>query len=170
MIDIKDTSEKIIFSTPVNKGCKRKFELMKDDYITLKFSLLSPITFKLGYYTICDFGRFEIVDEQNPTFNTSTGGYDYELKFEAYYMKWKNKIFKYTPETGGNEASWSLTAQLSEHLDILLRNLKVWGYQYEGTDFVYEIDSDVNIDALFITYSNTRLTDALTAMAEAAGC
>lgn len=170
MIDIKDTSEKIIFSTPVNKGCKRKFELMKDDYITLKFSLLSPITFKLGYYTICDFGRFEIVNEQNPTFNTSTGGYDYELKFEAYYMKWKNKIFKYTPETGGNEASWSLTAQLSEHLDILLRNLKVWGYQYEGTDFVYEIDSDVNIDALFITYSNTRLTDALTAMAEAAGC
>ena len=170
MIDIKDTTEKIIFSTPVNKGCKRKFELMKDDYITLKFSLLSPIYFKLGYYALCDFGRFEIVENQKPTFNTSTGGYDYELKLEAYYMKWKNKIFKYTPETGGNEASWSLTAKLSDHLDIFLRNLKAWGYQYEGTDFRYEIDSDVNVEALSISYSNTRLIDALTAMAEKAQC
>lgn len=174
MIDFRDTSGKIIFSTLPNKGSKRKFELMKEDSITLKFSLLSPVGFKLGYYVLCDFGRFEIVEDQYPTFNVSTGGYDYELKMEAYYMKWKNKIFKYSPENGGNEASWSLTAQLSVHLDIFLRNLKAWGYQYEGLggieDFKYEIDPDINIEALYITYSNTNLIDGLTSMAEAAGC
>ena len=157
-------------STPIGVGSKRKFELMKDDYITLKFSLLYTVRFKLGCHTECEFGRFEIIEDQKPSFNNSTGGYDYELKMEASYMKWKNKVFKYTPETGGNEAAWDLTAQLSYHLDIFLRNLKAWGFQFNGEDYEYEIDNDVNVDALVMHYSNTNLIDALTALAEAANC
>ena len=170
MIEIKDNNEVLVLSTPIGVGSKRKFELMKDDYITLKFSLLNPISFKMGCYAECDFGRFEIIEDQKPSFNNSTGGYDYELKMEASYMKWKNKIFKYTPETGGNEAAWDLTAQLSYHLDIFLRNLKVWEFQYGGEDYEYEIDNDVNVDALVMHYSNTNLIDALTSLAEAANC
>ena len=170
MIEIKDNNEVLVLSTPIGVGSKRKFELMKDDYITLKFSLLNPITFKMGCYAECEFGRFEIIEDQKPSFNNSTGGYDYELKMEASYMKWKNKVFKYTPETGGNEAAWDLTAQLSYHLDIFLRNLKVWGFQYGGEDYEYEIDNDVNVDALVMHYSNTNLIDALTSLAEAANC
>ena len=157
-------------STPIGVGSKRKFELMKDDYITLKFSLLYPVRFKLGCHTECEFGRFEIIEDQTPSVNNSTGGYAYELKMEASYMKWKNKVFKYTPETGGNEAAWDLTAQLSYHLDIFLRNLKAWGFQFNGEDYEYEIDNDVNVDALVMHYSNTNLIDALTALAEAANC
>ena len=170
MIEIKDNNEVLVLSTPIGVGSKRKFELMKDDYITLKFSLLHPISFKMGCYAECDFGRFEIIEDQKPSFNNSTGGYDYELKMEASYMKWKNKVFKYTPETGGNEAAWDLMAQLSYHLDIFLRNLKVWGFQYGGEDYEYEIDNDVNVDALVMHYSNTNLIDALTSLAEAANC
>ncbi|WP_282748615.1 carbohydrate-binding protein [Paraprevotella xylaniphila] len=170
MIEIKDNNEVLVLSTPIGVGSKRKFELMKDDYITLKFSLLYPVRFKLGCHTECEFGRFEIIEEQKPSFNNSTGGYDYELKMEASYMKWKNKVFKYTPETGGNEAAWDLTAQLSYHLDIFLRNLKAWGFQFNGEDYEYEIDNDVNVDALVMHYSNTNLIDALTALAEAANC
>lgn len=170
MIKIKDNNEVLVLSTPIGVGSKRKFELMKDDYITLKFSLLNPISFKMGCYAECDFGRFEIIEDQKPSFNNSTGGYDYELKMEASYMKWKNKVFKYTPETGGNEAAWDLTAQLSYHLDIFLRNLNVWGFQYNGEDYEYEIDNDVNVDALVMHYSNTNLIDALTSLAEAANC
>ena len=170
MIEIKDNNEVLVLSTPIGVGSKRKFELMKDDYITLKFSLLNPISFKMGCYAECDFGRFEIIEDQKPSFNNFTGGYDYELKMEASYMKWKNKVFKYTPETGGNEAAWDLTAQLSYHLDIFLRNLKVWGFQYGGEDYEYEIDNDVNVDALVMHYSNTNLIDALTSLAEAANC
>ena len=170
MIEIKDNNEVLVLSTPIGVGSKRKFELMKDDYITLKFSLLYPVRFKLGCHTECEFGRFEIIEEQKPSFNNSTGGYDYELKMEASYMKWKNKVFKYTPETGGNEAAWDLTAQLSYHLDIFLRNLKAWGFQFNGEDYEYEIDNDVNVDALVMHYSNTNLIDALTSLAEAANC
>lgn len=170
MIEIKDNNEVLVLSIPIGVGSKRKFELMKDDYITLKFSLLYPVRFKLGCHTECEFGRFEIIEEQKPSFNNSTGGYDYELKMEASYMKWKNKVFKYTPETGGNEAAWDLTAQLSYHLDIFLRNLKAWGFQFNGEDYEYEIDNDVNVDALVMHYSNTNLIDALTALAEAANC
>lgn len=170
MIEIKDNNEVLVLSTPICVGSKRKFELMKDDYITLKFSLLNPISFKMGCYAECDFGRFEIIEYQKPSFNNSTGGYDYELKMEASYMKWKNKVFKYTPETGGNEAAWDWTAQLSYHLDIFLRNLKVWGFQYGGEDYEYEIDNDVNVDALVMHYSNTNLIDALTSLAESANC
>ena len=170
MIEIKDNNEVLVLSTPIGVGSKRKFELMKDDYITLKFSLLYPVRFKLGCHTECEFGRFEIIEEQKPSFNNSTGGYDYELKMEASYMKWKNKVFKYTPETGGNEAAWDLTAQLSYHLDIFLRNLKAWGFQFNGEDYEYEIDNDVNVDALVMHYSNTNLIDALTVLAEAANC
>lgn len=170
MIEIKDNNEVLVLSTPIGVGSKRKFELMKDDYITLKFSLLYPVRFKLGCHTECEFGRFEIIEEQKPSFNNSTGGYDYELKMEASYMKWKNKVFKYTPETGGNEAAWDLTAQLSYHLDIFLRNLKAWGFQFNGEDYEYEIDNDVNVDALVMHYSNTNLIDALTVLAKAANC
>ena len=170
MIEIKDNNEVLVLSTPIGVGSKRKFELMKDDYITLKFSLLYPVRFKLGCHVECEFGRFEIIEEQKPSFNNSTGGFDYELKMEASYMKWKNKVFKYTPETGGNEAAWDLTAQLSYHLDIFLRNLKAWGFQFNGEDYEYEIDNDVNVDALVMHYSNTNLIDALTVLAKAANC
>lgn len=50
MIEIKDISGKTRFSTPINKGAKGKFTLMKEDYIVLPFSVPEPIYFKLGDY------------------------------------------------------------------------------------------------------------------------
>ena len=171
MIDIKDNAGEVLYSTLINKGSKRKFEMMKEDYIMLKFSLDTPVNFTIGTYVECDFGRFEVVEEQSPSFNATNEGYDYELKLEASYMKWRNKLFKYQPEViGGNEASFSLTAPLSMHMDIFLRCLKSWGYKYNGYDYDYFIDDSVTTENLFITYSNTNLIDALSMMAEAAGC
>lgn len=171
MIDIKDNTGEVLYSTPINKGSKRKFELMKEDYIMLKFSLDIPVDFGLGTSVECDFGRFEVMEEQSPTYNATNGGYDYKLKLEADYMKWRNKLFKYQPEVvGGNEASFSLTAPLSMHMDIFLRCLKSWGYKYNGYDYYYFIDDSVTTENLFITYSNTNLIDAPSMMAEAAGC
>ena len=46
----------------------------------------------------------------------------------------KNKIFKYTPEVAGQEASWNLTASLDVQAGIVLRNLKALGYKYKGQD------------------------------------
>lgn len=176
MIEIKDISGKTRFSTPINKGAKGKFTLMKEDYIVLPFSVPEPIYFKLGDYVdlsgVLDDSLggllskvYEVTDLQKPSFNTSTGGYDYELKLDAYYWKWKNKIFKYTPEHAGYEASWSLTAALDVQLGVFLRNLKALGYTYKGKEFVFEIDSTVENKAVAMTYDNMNLLDALFSMA-----
>lgn len=176
MIEIKDISGKTRFSTPINKGAKGKFTLMKEDYIVLPFSVPEPIYFKLGDYVdlsgVLDDSLggllskvYEVTDLQKPSFNASTGGYDYELKLNAYYWKWKNKIFKYTPEHAGYEASWSLTAALDVQLGVFLRNLKALGYTYKGKEFVFEIDSTVENKAVAMTYDNMNLLDALFSMA-----
>ena len=77
MIDIKDISGNIRFSTPINKGSKRHFLLMKEDYMTLKFSLADPIYFQLGDGIGNEIGMFELVDLYKPTYNSTTGSYDY---------------------------------------------------------------------------------------------
>ena len=181
MIDIKDISGKIRCSIEINSGAKGKFTLMKEDYVILPFSVQDPIYFKLGdnidFAGILDDSLggklskiYELVDLYKPTFNASTGGYDYELHLDAYYWKWKNKKFKYTPEHGGREASWNLTATLDVHLNVFLRNLKSFGYKYRGNDFTYSIDSTVSNTSRLVSYSNTNMIDALTMMAETWGC
>lgn len=170
LIDIKDISGSILLTTLPDEGCKRKFTLMKEDYILLKFSLESPIFFKLGSYVECDFGMFEVCDLQKPVFNANTAGYDYELQLDAYYWKWKNKIFKYTPEVAGQEASWNLTASLDVQAGIVLRNLKALGYKYKGQDFVFSIDSTVENKALLMTYDNINILDACFSMAKKWDC
>lgn len=176
MIDIKDISGKTRLSIPINKGAKGKFTLMKEDYIILPFLVAKPVQFKLGDYVdlsgVLDESLggklakiYEITDLQKPTYNTSTGGYDYNLQMNAYYWKWKNKIFKYTPEHAGNEASWSLTATLDVQLGVFLRNLKALGYTYRGADFTFSIDDTVENKAVAMTYDNMNLLDALFSMA-----
>lgn len=169
-VDIKDISGNILLTTIINEGCKRKFTLQKEDYITLKFSLEDPIYFKLGDYADCDFGLFEICDLQKPAFNTNTAGYDYELRLDAYYWKWKNKIFKYTPEAAGQEASWNLTAPLDVQAGIVLRNLKALGYTYNGQDFDFSIDSTVENKAQLMSYDNINLLDACFEMSKKWDC
>ena len=170
MINIKDTANNIRFSTEINTGSKRKFTLMNEDYIILKFSVEEPIYFKLGDYADTELGLFELVDPYKPTLNESTGGYDYELRLDAYYWKWKNKMFRFNPEVGGSEASWKLTSTLDVHLGVFLRNLTALGYTYKGTPFEIKIDSTVSNTSKLVIYENINLIDALSQMAETWEC
>lgn len=172
MIAIKRKTS-TLFTTPINKGSKRKFTLQNEDYVNLKFSVETPLYFRLGDHIELDndpTGLFEIVTPQAPTYNTSTGGYDYDLRFDAYYMKWRNKVMKYTPEIGGQEASFNLTAELAVHLDIVLRNLKALNYTYKGEPFTFSIDDSVAQKAKVVTYNNTNIIDALTLLAQTFEC
>lgn len=170
LVEIKDISGNIRFSTPINEGSKRHFLLMQEDYITLLFSLSNPIYFKLGDYIDNELGIFELVGLYKPAYNTTTGAYDYELRLDAYYWKWKNKKFFYTPETTGREASWNLTAPLNVHLNVFLDNLKALGYKFRKEEFTYEIDNTVANTSKLVSYDNVNLIDALTQMAETWEC
>lgn len=170
MITINDKTGSVILSLNPGVDSIRRCELMKEDYILLKFSLDEPMVFPLGCYADTEYGLFEVCKEQLPTYNKSTGGYDYELKLDAHYWKWNNKIFKYSPETGGNEASWSLTASLDVHASIVLNNLESLGYRYRGVSYTFDIDSSVEDKAKAITYDNTYILDALFSMANEWDC
>ena len=179
MIDIKDIQGNTRFSTGINPGAKGKFSLMKEDYVVLPFNTLSLVDFQVGDYVdlrgVLDASMggklakiYQIVDIPYPTYKN--GGYSYELRFDAYYFKWKTKIFKYTPEVGGQEASWSLTAPLDVQMGVFLRNLKALGYKYEGEDFVFSIDESVENSSKLMTYDNMNLLDAMFSMADKWGC
>ena len=180
-IDIFDTSGHVRCTVPVNEGAKGYAELMSHDYIVLPFSSVRPVAFAVGDYADLrgtfdesQGGRlskiYKHVSLQTPTYNTSTGAYDYELRLDAYYYEWNHKLFKYLPEKHGQEASWSLTATLDVHMGVFLRNLKARGFRYSGVDYEFAIDSTVENKALALTYSDVKLVDALTQMAEAAEC
>jgi hypothetical protein len=170
-IEIRNSAGTPCYQDVVRKSSKRKFTLMKEDFILLKFSLKSPVFFKLGDWTEdTRFGRFELCDLYKPKYNRKTGAYDYELQLDAYYWKWKNKIFKYTPETTGQEASWNLTAPLDVQAGIVLRNLKALGYTYKGQDFVFSIDSTVENKSQLMSYDNINILDACFEMAKKWDC
>lgn len=170
-IEIRNSAGTPCYQDVVRKSSKRKFTLMKEDFILLKFSLKSPVFFKLGDWTEdTRFGRFELCDLYKPKYNRKTGAYDYELQLDAYYWKWKNKIFKYTPETAGQEASWNLTAPLDVQAGIVLRNLKALGYTYKGQDFVFSIDSTVENKSQLMSYDNINILDACFKMAKKWDC
>ncbi|MEW9607271.1 hypothetical protein [Bacteroides sp. L008] len=170
IVDIKDVTGNIRFSTPINKGSKRKFTLMQEDYITLKFSLDNPVYFNLGDGIDNELGIFELIDLYKPVYNAETGGYDYELRLDAYYWKWKNKKFFYTPKNTGREAGWNMTATLETHLKVFIDNLNALGYKFRDQEFISKIDDTVEQSSKLVSYDNTNLIDALTQMAETWEC
>ena len=167
MISIKDITGKIRFSFVENTGSVYRKTLMKEDYILLHFNVDQPVLFEKGDYCETEFGRFEIVDLVFPKYNTSTGGYDYELRLDAEYYKWKNKILFYDRQGGNREASWNLTRTPDAHLSIVVSNLKSLGYTYNsGVEYTFSIDITVEKSAKLIQYDNTNIIDALTKIAE----
>lgn len=176
------------YATPINVGSKRVCKLMGDDYITLVFSTAAPVYFALGDYCVTDFGRFELCEPYQPAYNKATGGYDYELKLEAQYCKWRNKIMRFLPDAGGSETAWAVTLRPADHLRQIVRNVNALalnrdadgnveshntGYLYNGTDLWSEdvvVDASVEGGAKTVTYDSTNIFDALGAIAEAYEC
>ena len=169
-----------VFETPINKGSKAKFTLMQEDYVTLVFSSDAPIPFSLGdNYTNRDLGkRYEIIDLPNPKYNKNTGGYDYEFRMDAYYWKWRNKIFKYfnlnsDGTTTSKETSWNITATIDVIMGVFIRNLNDYDYKYYADDqsFSYDLSTLENSsEAKLVSFDNTNMIDALNVIAEAWQC
>ena len=150
----------------IGEASIRRFELMKEDYIRLIFSTAEQINIRLGdSITHPDWGTFYITEAQKPTYNRETGGYDYDLQFDAPHYRWKNKLYKFEPNNNRNEASWSLTDNLQSHMAVFLRNLA-----YHGWNYTLSADSLLIEEAsrtVFIQFDNVYILDALTKIAEA---
>lgn len=184
-IDIKyydnDGNIQVRCSAPVTQDALVHYELMQSHYCKLSFKLSKPIYFLLGDFIDTPYGRFELIDLTKAKDN-DTIGYSYEILFDAYYRKFKNKILKYRPNTGSQEATFSLTSTISTHVEVIMKSLAYYAkldksylydpkFEGEGTDYTYVIDASVDANAAkLITYSNTSMLDAITNIAQTFGC
>lgn len=184
-IDIKyydnDGNIQVRCSAPVTQDALVHYELMQSHYCKLSFKLSKPIYFLLGDFIDTPYGRFELIDFTKAKDN-DTIGYSYEILFDAYYRKFKNKILKYRPNTGSQEATFSLTSTISTHVEVIMKSLAYYAkldksylydpkFEGEGTDYTYVIDASVDANAAkLITYSNTSMLDAIANIAQTFGC
>lgn len=184
-IDIKyydnDGNIQVRCSAPVTQDALVHYELMQSHYCKLSFKLSKPIYFLLGDFIDTPYGRFELIDLTKAKDN-DTIGYSYEIQFDAYYRKFKNKILKYRPNTGSQEATFSLTSTISTHVEVIMKSLAYYAkldksylydpkFEGEGTDYTYVIDASVDANAAkLITYSNTSMLDAIANIAQTFGC
>lgn len=169
MIDIRDISGRIKLSVSIGSSSLHRFELMKEDYISIVFSLETPVRLEIGDNVDYEGSLYYITDKVYPTFNTSNGGYDYTLRLESHYYRWKNHILFYDRQ-GNKEASWSLTRSPEAHLSIVVSNLRAIGFTFKGKGYQAIVDSTVDPVAKLVQYNNTNIIDALTKIAEAWEC
>lgn len=164
---------KLLYEMPnIFVGCKERKELMKEDYVELHFNLAEPVFFPIGSYCTWHDKVYQVTEIQSPTYDSNTGGYKYELKLEAYYFAWKNRMYKYKSEYNNTlEASFNLTANLEEQVRTLVRCLNnVEGMCYNGTEkygFYVPKDDDDLKKVKTQSYSSVNYIDALAQIAEA---
>lgn len=168
-------------TVPVTQEASVHYELMQSHYCKLSFNLSRPTYFLRGDFIETPYGRFELIDLTKAKDN-DTIGYSYEIQFDAYYRKLKNKILKYRPNTGSQESTFSLTSKISTHIEVIMKNLAYYAkldksylydpnFEGEGTDYTYVIDASVDANAAkLITYSNTSILDAIANIAQTFGC
>lgn len=184
-IDIKyyDNNGKIRVrcTVPVTQDALIHYELMQSHYCKLSFKLSKPTYFLLGDFIETPYGRFELIN-LTKTKDNDTIGYSYEIQFDAYYRKFKNKILKYRPNTGSQEATFSLTSKISTHVEVVMKSMTYYAkldksYLYdpkfdgEGTDYTYVIDASVDANAAkLITYTNSSILDAIANIAQTFDC
>lgn len=164
---------KLLYEMPnIFVGCKERKDLMKEDYVELHFNLAEPVFFPIGSYCTWHDKVYQVTEIQSPTYDSNTGGYHYELKLEAYYFAWKNRMYKYKSEYNNTlEASFNLTANLEKQVRTLVRCLNdVEGMRYNGTEkygFYVPKDDDDLKKVKTQSYSSVNYIDALAQIAEA---
>lgn len=183
------TRGEVVARVPVGVGSSRSFRLMERDEITLIFTLAAPVVLALGDYAFVPEAfvepseagslqarMYEVTELSHPEYVAASGGYRYELKLEAQYRKWRHKICRYMPLTGGQETSWNLTAYPEVHMQMIVDNVNrlaelhpSYKYNREGM-WTVAVGSDVKHEAKLIQYDGTNILDALAAIAEVYEC
>ena len=169
-IQLYNRAQAKAYTIPVGSGSTYTWKKQEEEYITVNFSSNTVLALKKGFYTeIGGLGRFEVVDLPTPTKASNNIGYDYELRLDRPWYKFKNRIiFFRRGSVNGMEAKWSLTDTLDAHAGILTDNLSKIGYTYGGKDYIVYIHDDVEKrnEAKLIAYDSTTLLSALDQIAD----
>lgn len=169
-IQLYNRAQAKAYTIHVGSGSTYTWKKQEEEFITVNFSSDSVLALKKGFYTnIESLGRFEVVNLPTPTKASKDIGYDYELRLDRPWYKFKNRIiFFRRGSVNGKEAKWSLTDTLQAHAGILTDNLANIGYTYAGKEYLVYIHDDVEKrnEAKLIAYDSTTLLSALDKIAE----
>lgn len=147
-------------------------ELGGKDCIRLKFSLDRPLHIGIGYHIETEsYGRFTMTSDYSPEYNAATGGYDYEVAFDAWYHSWNRYLFMLHPQHGARETSFNLTDRIMGHISLLEENIEQRFGPEAVEELFIEIQPSVSTEkAVNVTYDSLHIVDAISAMAEAFEC
>lgn len=127
----------------IEQTSTRKFLLMKEDFIRLDFTLDRAIPFRIGCHIDDElFGRFIIRKEQMPQYQENTGGYKYQLQFDAEYMHMEDSKYMLMLEKESqtekdvlipvrDSVEFSLTADLFGQIESWINSAETLGYHIE---------------------------------------
>lgn len=189
MITIYNKLNEPKITVDVNEGSVRCYNLMKEDYIELKFTLTDNIPLLIGDYVdlteyianyehdkFCDTNdmttKLFVVDRNYfPSYNNDNGGWTYDVQIKAFYYIWDNKVFMYNAEHGNAESSFNLTDNITRHARQIVDNLAAINLTYNGAPFGIEIDAYLLKKGIkLITYSSVSILGALKLVADTYEC
>ena len=162
------------FNVPITTEARRTWGLMREDCIRLRWDDVDEYRALVGDWVYDElFGKFFVTEEQEPTFDTATGAYRHDVRFDRDYIGWKNVLHMLTYDTGGSslsrkETEWTLTDSLANHLNEIVKGLRTLGYSC-GTPVVESGVENPGV-AVSVTFSGTSVYDALNALAGAYSC
>ena len=182
-----------VVTVAITPSCRRKFHLMSEDSVSLSFSLAEAVPILPGDYIDDElFGRFYAKEQQMPTYNPRTCGFDYSLVFVKWYWLWDSHMLMYCDVAYENaensvpvlgvandhrkEASWVLTETLEYHVKAALTNVKLLGMLPKKNTIAYKtLNYDLSTcerkgEVRFLSYDHVGIIKGLSMMAEEYGC
>lgn len=172
-IQLFNKKGEVAYTIPVGDSSTYTWKLQSEEYISVVFSSGIALQVKKGFYTDIDgLGRFEIVTLPEPTASNKADGYEYELRMDRPWAKFKNRmIYLQRGSVLGMESKWSLTDTIESHCRILTDNLTKCGFNYKGDFYHVAIHEGVDTEkSVLIDYDATSLLDALGKIASAFDC
>lgn len=169
MIQIKSIRQRALFEVTPDTGSVHKFQLMSEDYLSVKFTVQEPIYLGIGDSVEYENSKYYLTDRVYPTYNSANAGYEYNLKLESHYFLWRNHILFYDRQ-GNKEAAWSLTRAPEAHMSVVISNVNALGFNYNGKPYQAVVGSEVAPGPIYIKYDSTNIIDGLTQIAEACNC
>nr|WP_308570835.1 hypothetical protein [uncultured Prevotella sp.] len=168
-IQIFDKSGNKKYSVPVSSG-QYVWKLEESDYITDNFESATVLHLSdSDYCNIDGLGRFEIVDLPKPEISTKANGYEYELRMDRPWYRFKNRIhFLKRGTTNGMQAKWSLTDTIANQANVLLDDINAIGYKYGEQEYEVEISTEIDAaKSVLVEYDSTSILDSIGKIAEA---
>lgn len=164
---------------PITEDAVLHYDLGGEHFVSLPFCCATPIYFSIGDYVLLEeFGKFELTEPTSPEFDGVE--YKYTLKMDASYRKWRNRLMRYIPENTASECSFSLTATIGIHAQVVVRNINACGFRFNGEEYTYDVatynqthlgTNTYKLDeAKLVTYQNTNILDGITAIANTFEC